>query len=519
MRTRWIESIEPDEITRLLEGLIEVDLVVSKDSETADDRVQVSPEIMGMILRGLVRATKRTQSKFRRTPLGTTLIGLVDDLYRRFPADFHERAALLEIFSNLADESAIEAFGKLILEDPPQDSRGLDQAFVPLFQRRDNMALLLFPDLLDAISQPGLATIILDLANYLTRNQIAKRHPATDQSDRLATLLGNLVQDLAKLESPAELPTEGQEDARTQVANGVALGVALCDSLALIGDSKHVGKLFQASELGHRRLRVEAFAALAKLGEDEGKKQLIALVEEPSMRLRAIHYAEELDLDNQIDDRFRSDEALAEAELASWLSEPLQFGIPPTEMSHYERRSLMWPGFQEPVECFLIRFAYRFGDHSYSNVGIAGPFTHAFVSDLNDLPPNDMYAAFAGWQGTHQDIYDIPYEQRDASFEAEREKLEERAESLGCKELEWEAVGVFFGERILYGKAVRQGQPGSLAISMFDHSWYPELNSPRPVDPQLAFCILKGRRFLKSFNPEGFEIQSDDSQGNELGSS
>ena len=53
--------------------------------------------------------------------------------------------------------------------------------------------------------------------------------------------------------------------------DGVGLAVALCDALAQIGNKEAIGKLYQAMDLSHRRLRTEAAAALAKLGEEAGE--------------------------------------------------------------------------------------------------------------------------------------------------------------------------------------------------------------------------------------------------------
>src|SRR6185503_9186201 len=101
----------------------------------------------------------------------------------------------------------------------------------------------------------------------------------------LITLLGELVQTLLLLEErPDQFGDTAQELSR-RVARGVALAVSLCDALALMGEQSATGKLNQALRVGHRRLRTEAAAALARLGEEAGVTELVQLAAEPVARL------------------------------------------------------------------------------------------------------------------------------------------------------------------------------------------------------------------------------------------
>ncbi len=90
------------------------------------------------------------------------------------------------------------------------------------------------------------------------------------------------------------------------------------------------------------------------------------------------------------------------------LAQPTFFGIPPAELKLVDSRTQFWPGYETPVHCYLFRYAYRFGDGQYSNVAIAGPLVHAFAADLSDLPPDDIYAVYAGWHVEHESIYEVP---------------------------------------------------------------------------------------------------------------
>ena len=127
------------------------------------------------------------------------------------------------------------------------------------------------------MSHPSVAAPILDLCNYLTREGRVPQHPASTRKHEVLTLLGDLVQRLEKLAENEETEPAALRGPRTQVDDGVSLIVALCDACALVGDKEAVGKLHQAFELKHRRVRTEAAAALARLGEADGEKSLVAL--------------------------------------------------------------------------------------------------------------------------------------------------------------------------------------------------------------------------------------------------
>jgi hypothetical protein len=264
--------------------------------------------------------------------------------------------------------------------------------------------------------------------------------------------------------------------------------------------------LHQAMALEHRRLRTEAAAALARLGDEEGAAELVKLAAEPVARLRVLAYARELDLIERIDPEFQLPQARAEAELAVWLAEPTQFGVPPAAIELFDQRRQFWPGFTEPVDCFLFRFTYVVtvageGERSFSNIGIAGPLAHAFLADLADLPPDDIYAAFAGWQAEHEEIreYDVPRLSQSEQLEVER--LVRRLHDAGYTHIEPERMGYFFGEKALVAGAVL-GDVAGVAVADFQEiAFFPRRHSRRPLAAAECYSIYKGRKLLGSFNP------------------
>jgi hypothetical protein len=266
----------------------------------------------------------------------------------------------------------------------------------------------------------------------------------------------------------------------------------LCDALALIGDRTHVGKLYQALELGHRRIRTEAAYALAKLGEQAGREILVSLAAEPVARLRVLAYAEELGCLDQVPAEQQTPIARAEAELAAWLSDATQMGLPPGKCELIDRRTQYWPGYDDPVDCFLFHFAYRLGGAVYSNVGIVGPLTHAMTADLADLPPDDIYAAFAGWQAEHEEIFEVAPDRLTGALSRDVDHLERRLREAGFESIQPVTVGSFFGDTVLVAAAQREGVPGFVVVDSEEIDWRPTAQRARPLGADEVYAIYKG---------------------------
>ena len=337
----------------------------------------------------------------------------------------------MQWLTTAAGDEDLRLFVELVVARPPRDGQAAAVAMAPLFQRTNYDPAALFPRLLAALQHLSLAAPVLDLSNYLVRTHRVNRHPGHDRLDELVALLGNIVQRLSKLEESPGNAGESWEVIRHQVDEGVALVVALCDALALIGDPQAIGKLYQAMELAHRRIRVEAAAALAKLGESAGASALVALAAEPVVRLRVLNSAEELGLSDQVDPQYTTDTARAEAHGGTRIGPANLLRHATGGTALVDARTQFWPGYEEPVRCYLFRYAYRFAAGEYSNVAIAGPLVHAFAADLSDLPPDDIYAAYAGWHVEHESIYEVPVDALAAAQRTEQDRFERRLREAG----------------------------------------------------------------------------------------
>lgn len=433
------------------------------------------------------------------------LLKVLQQLYLQLPNRSSAKAPILTWLAASGEASQLELLVELLLDDPPDDEQQVALALSPLFLKRPLPVEAVFPKLFAAIDKPQLAAAVIDLANFLYREGMADTHPGLALAPQLMELLGSLTHSLQLLEERPEDFAETPQQLGQRVAHSVSLAVSLCDALALIGDERAIAKLRQALSLSHRRVRTEAAAALARFGEQPGQDALLELAAEPVARLRVLAYADELKLTGKIPPQFRTPAARAESELVVWLAEPTQFGVPPTQLELVDQRRMHWPGYSGEVDCFLFRFSYHLTledgkQRSYSNVGIAGPLAHAFTADLADLPPDDIYAAFAGWQAEHEDIKQYEVSRLSKAEQLEVVRLQRRLHDAGYSEIEPQQMGYFFGEKALLATARRDGAAGVAVADFEDILFYPVRQPRRSLGIEEAYAIYKGRKLLRAFN-------------------
>ena len=89
-------------------------------------------------------------------------------------------------------------------------------------------------------------------------------------------------------------------------------------------------------------------------------------------------------------------------------------------------------------------------------LSIAGPLAHAFLADLADLPPDDIYAAYAGWQAEHEEIREFDVDRLSKSERLEVERLARRLHDASFAAIEPLVMGYFFGDKALVARATRK---------------------------------------------------------------
>ena len=407
---------------------------------------------------------------------------------------------LQQLYAMMRSESALALLVASLRERPPQQWMEAAQALSPLMQRDDWPVASMYPAGLDGLQHPGLASPLLDLANHTYRTGMVRPHPAADRLAMLNHLLGEVVGRLSLFEENPRSFGDDVDTVQVRLGEAVALAVSLCDTLGLIGDESSVGKLHQAIELRHRRVQCEAAGALARLDDEFGQKRLIELVAEPAARLRAIHYADELGLGELVEDQYRSDTATAEAEMALWLSQPQQMGVPPTAIEVIDSRRLLWPSFQDPVDVFLVRYEYNFGDRTYSNVGISGPATFSMSADVANLALDDIYAIYAGWHADHPDIFSVVADQFNEAQVRVMDQFQRYLERQGYQQLKPALLGFFLDEQAGVFTAIRDAIQCVVVTDGLETIDQPTSGRLRPLMPEDLFNLYMGRKMLRTFN-------------------
>jgi len=403
---------------------------------------------------------------------------------------------LLQVLFISGHSTAIHLGVDLLLTRPPVDWADASLSLAPLMQSKGWQLGDVFPKLLHS-TIPSVISPALDVANHAFRSRGLDSHPAAGDLPGLLRLLGGLVNQLGMLEENPMQFGSSVSDIQKILFDSVSLCVSLCDTLGLIGNPEAIGKLTQASRLSHRRIRTEAAFALAKLGDKKGEEQLIELAADFSSRQRAVAYAEELGIGDRIDERWNSVTALAESRLANWLAQNEQMGISPSRMELLDQRTLSWPGFEQPQECFLFRFEYDMQDSTYSNVGFSGPMCHTFTQDLADISLDDAYAIFVGWDIDHPDAFEVAPNALDARIQDRMKRLIEAlpdqvelVQSLLCVHF-FEHFGVL--ARVLVNSELRIA-----VVSEDDRVTCEPFATKNQADPLLTYWLWRGRTFFES---------------------
>ena len=385
-------------------------------------------------------------------------------------------------------------------EQPPEQPQSVLIALSPLWQLEGNLLELFFDRLGDGFLQPATMAAMLDLANYSFRTQRMAKHAYADRVEDLISLLRNLTQRLQLMEENPKRFGEDVESIQRVLNESVSLTVSLCDALGLIGSSAAIEPLKAALGLSHRRVQTESAGALTRLGDGTGKQRLIELAEDRVARLRAVTYAEELGLAEAIESELRSPQSMAEAQLASWLAAGDRFGVAPHEMELIDSRTQYWPSYEEPQDCYLFRYTYIVPSGQLSNIGIAGPLTCAFNSDLANLPPDDIYAVFAGWQAEHEDIYEVPEALLNRDQRREADRLVRTLEDRGCIVKQLVALTFFFGELALLAVVDLDGKKLNAVTDGTEIYSYAASDHPTAITADLVLSIFRGRKLLRTFN-------------------
>jgi len=485
---RQIGAAEPSNGLRLITEL----------AERADELQISDPAVIGGLLRGIhVLALRDDQAQI--AAIDPAMIATIE---ASLPDECINRFLLLHLLAIARTDQALALLVLSLKNNPPASWIEAAQVLSPLMQHRDWTPSALFPALLDAIEHPSIAVPAIDLANFVTRIKKVTTHPAAGHVETLNRILSAVTRQLERFEMDPTTMGDDIPTVQERLSQAVSLSVSVCDALGLIGHATSLPRLNDALQLRHRRVQCEAAGALARMGDSAGREQLLTLASEPSARLRVIAYAEELGFEESIEPQYRTDSAIAESEVAIWLSQPNRFGVPPTSVETIDQRHWMWPGFEDAVDCFLVRFNYDLGTRSYSNIALAGPAVFAVACDVADMQIEDIYAIYAGWQAEHDEIFTVLPSQFNAGQLRVVEELKVHLDRGGYEDLKAEMFGVFLDEHAAVYSAMREGKPCLVLTDGLESVHIPVAGRTRPLQAVDLWNLFKGRKMLRTFNPQ-----------------
>jgi hypothetical protein len=116
------------------------------------------------------------------------------------------------------------------------------------------------------------------------------------------------------------------------------------------------------------------------------------------------------------------------------------------------------------------------------------------------LPIDEVYAAFAGWQTVHDEIFQMSPVRAKQIYPNEVRRLERSLEDEAFEGLKIRTVGSFFGELVLIASAIHEGQAGTVVVDNHDSNWFEEGNPEAPIDWRMAYGIWRGKQLLTRFN-------------------
>ncbi len=353
-------------------------------------------------LRRVERVPKRPDERYRTSPLHT----------------------LVAFFQQVDDDDAME-----VLHDAggPELVRLFNASFPPDEDDHDDLPFLL--KILVMLRVPGAPELVVKAA----------RHPAT----RDAFLWSVILAQLAEEHPQAEEIVEKLRDPLPEAFAGVALldlanerarvghagphpfdnaeGLQRLESYLVDRDPEHFSYAHSATAAipflrtpARQRLldlaaqhpdatvQLESHWAAAKLGDERGIAALAEAARDPRKGTRALAYLEELDRLDAAPPETQTDEHLALAEMADWLSYPTEFGAFPDALRVYDTRELDWPPTNDRRRLWLIEFTYESSDDRPARevgIGMVGSITFALFDETTaDMPAEDLYGIHCAWE-------------------------------------------------------------------------------------------------------------------------
>jgi hypothetical protein len=166
-----------------------------------------------------------------------------------------------------------------------------------------------------------------------------------------------------------------------------------------------------------------------------------------------------------------------------------------------DSRRLRWPGYDEPVDCYLFHYEYHFARGQLRGVGIAGPVMHALATDLSHLPPEEIYAIYAGWHAEHEEASEVEATKLSADQSQLAEAARRDLEEIGYENVRVLKLAKFFGDTLAVASAQLAGESGFVVTAGDRAQWFPHKRGQPQLGADEVYCLFKGRALLSAFNP------------------
>jgi hypothetical protein len=122
------------------------------------------------------------------------------------------------------------------------------------------------------------------------------------------------------------------------------------------------------------------------------------------------------------------------------------------------------------------------------------------MANLEDLPPADIYAYYAGRDAAHPEINETAVELLDAKAQAEWREMDRELAAAGFSGITLAKQARFFDQTHWVAQAVRDGRPGTIVVDGGNPVWYASGSGKRALGPDDAYDLHKGRQLLRAFN-------------------
>ena len=154
------------------------------------------PAIVGALLR-VLHSSLLNMGWFTIEGLDPSVIEQVES---SLPSGTPNRYLLQQLYAMIRSESSLALLVESLCDRPPQQWMEAAQVLSPLMQRGDWPVASLYPEALNGLQHPTLASPLLDLASHLYRSGSVPVHPAAGRVAMLNHLLGEVVGRLSLFE-------------------------------------------------------------------------------------------------------------------------------------------------------------------------------------------------------------------------------------------------------------------------------------------------------------------------------